>query len=126
VEPIDPEIEALLRRSRPTPAADWLQRTEAELLPVRPAARPVWRRPAVRLGSALAAGFASLALVFSLAGVGPLAGQDQEVRARDRCRLVDVVRKERVPVLAVGRHGHLRLAYRVKPVRRTERRCRQG
>jgi hypothetical protein len=122
VDPSERQVEELLRRSRPEPSAAWVAHTGRRLFPApRPA---LWRRPAVRVGSALAAGLATLAVVFSLAGVGPLAGGDDAVKARSRCRSVTTVAPQRTPYLVTDRHGRPHIRYRTHRGPRTAARCR--
>jgi hypothetical protein len=121
VEPEDREIEELLRRSRPAPSAEWVSRTQSSLLPER---QPLWRLPAVRVGSALAGGLAALLLVLALAGVD-LGGGDRDVRAVPDCPLVTVERTERLPVLVTGPHGRVHVERRKQQVKRSVRRCPQ-
>jgi hypothetical protein len=121
VDPSEPQIEELLRRSRPEPRAAWLAQAERSLFP---APRPsLWRRPALRLGAGLATGFAALAIVFSLAGVGPLGGSDDAVKAHPRCRPGATVAPQRTPYLVTDRHGRPHIRYRTDPARRVTR-CR--
>ena len=118
-ENAEPELDALLRSRRPMPDEAWVAATERRLLPSR--RRLSWRgAPALRLGAALAVALAGLVLALSLAGGGPLAGNDK-VDAKDDCRTVTVIRTERVPV--VSEDGS-RIEYRTERVRRPERRCR--
>jgi hypothetical protein len=124
VDQPDREIEDVLRRSRPTPEPAWRSRAERELFPPRRAAWS-WRLPVVRAGAGLAMGLAVLVLVLALVGVTPLGGRDHDVKARDRCTLVPVVKRERVPRLVVDPDQGVRVVYRVQPVRRTVRRCPQ-
>jgi hypothetical protein len=116
----DPELEALLERARPRPDPAFVRATEARLLPQRRSRR----MPALRVGAAVAGGFAALAFGLSLAGVGPLGDGDPAVRAQDNCRNVTVTKVERVPRLVVAEDGTPRIVYSRKPVTRVERRCR--
>ena len=118
-EHAEPELDALLRSRRPAPDPAWVAATEQKLLPSR-RRRFAWSRyPALRLGAALAIALAGLVLALSLAGGGPLAG-DEPVEARDDCRTVTVTRIERVPVVVDGGEG---IEYREQRVRRAVRRC---
>jgi hypothetical protein len=121
VDPSDRQIEELLRRSRPEPATAWRAQTERRLFPERKPS--VWRRPALRLGAGLAAGFAALAIVFSLAGVGPLGSSDDAVKAEPKCHGVATVAPQRTPYLVTDRHGRPHIRYRTDPARRVTR-CR--
>src|SRR4051794_14076227 len=87
----------------------------------RPSCRPA---AATRLGGALVAGFATPVLVLSLAGVGPLAGDDTGVHARDDCHTVAVKRFQRVPEVVTGKDGQAKVVYVRKRVPRYERVCR--
>ena len=118
MEPIDPEMDALLRRARPEPDGAWVHATGERLFAPRRTSRPVWR-----LGAAFAGGLAAFATVLSLAGVGPLAGGDQTVNAKDDCRAVTVTRVQRVPSLVTKPSGGVRITYTRKPVQVSERRC---
>src|SRR3954452_24140774 len=83
-EPIDPELDALLRSRRPMPDPEWVAATERRLLP--PRRRPSWRRaPALGVGVPLTVVLAGLVLALSLAGGGPV-GASQSVDAKDDCR----------------------------------------
>jgi hypothetical protein len=124
VDQSEHEIEETLRRSRPAPAPEWRSRAEAELFPPRRSIQ-LWRWPVARAGAGLAMGLAAVVLVLALVGVTPLGGRDHDVRARDRCPLVTVVKGERVPRLVVDPDQGVRVTYRVQPVRRTVRRCPQ-
>ena len=119
----DPEIDAALRRSVPRPDAGWVDELEERLLPAPRKRAAPWRLPQVRLGAAVAAGFAALLVVLALAGVGPLGGDSSNVRAKEDCTLVRVVRVERVPVVVEGQSGDS-VEYRRERVQRWERRCR--
>ena len=122
MDPSERQIEELLRRSRPEPGAAWVAHAERRLFPEpKPS---LWRRPAVRVGSALATGFAALAIVFSLAGVGPLGGQGDAVKARPKCRSVPTVAPKRTPYLVTDRHGRPHIRDRTDRARRTASRCR--
>jgi hypothetical protein len=117
----EPELDALLRSRRPMPDEAWVAATERRLLPTR--RRISWgRTPALRLGTALAIALAGLVLALSLAGGGPLAGNDS-VEAKDECRTVTVTRTERVPTIVEDASGEPQVRYRTERVRRTERRC---
>jgi hypothetical protein len=122
-EQIDTELDAVLRRSTPTPDPEWVAGLEHRLLPVSPRRVPLWRLPQVRFGAAVAAGFAALLVVLALAGVGPLGGSGENVRAREDCELVQVTRIERVPAVVEGPSGDT-VVYRREHVQRYERRCR--
>src|SRR5918998_1441668 len=102
----DPELDALLRRSGPAPDSGWVEDLEDRLLPKPRRRTAPWRLPQVRLGAALAAGFAALLVALSLAGVGPLGGDDASVRAKEDCQLVRVTRVERVPVVVERPSGN--------------------
>jgi hypothetical protein len=105
----------LLRQSRPTPDAAFVSELEDKLLPARqPARRP---RPLI---AALAAGGATAAFVaiLTLAGAGPLAG-DNSVNANRNCQTVTIHKRERVPTLV---NGDVRLRYAT--VERRVERCR--
>ena len=125
-EHAEPELDALLRAHRPRPDADWVRATQQRLLPPpKPSRMPVlrWPAPPLRLGAAFATGLAGLMLALSLAGVGPLADQNQPVQADDECRTIEVTRTERVPrIVTVA--GEPRIVYRPGLVQRYERRCR--
>jgi hypothetical protein len=121
VDPSEREIEELLRRSRPEPSAAWMAHEKRRLLPER--APSLWRRPAVRAGSALATGFAALAIVFSLAGVGPLGGGGDAVKARPRCHSVATVAPQRTPYLVTDRKGRPHIRYRTGRAPHTTTRC---
>lgn len=116
------ELEHLLHRSRPRARPQFSDELEASLLGRTRPARPERRRPfALALGGGLA--LIAAAAVATLAGVGGLPGDDEpDVRARERCRSVNVVRTERVPVL-VTRNGEPRIVKRAQKVRRQVRRC---
>ena len=123
--PDERQIEELLRLSRPEPSATYAARAERELFPEPPVRRPWLRLPAVRIGSALVAGLATVLLVLSLAGAGPLGSKDDAVHAKERCRSIVVTRVERVPTIVTDANGTSHVRYRKKPARRTVRRCRQ-
>lgn len=121
-EHADPELDALLRSRRPLPDPSWVAATERRLLPGQ-RRRFALRPPrALRLGVALAVALAGLVLALSLAGGGPLAG-DNTVDARDDCHTLTVTRSERVPRVIEGPGGP-RIVYRNAPVQRFERVCR--
>ena len=122
-EHLDVEVDASLRRSFPAPEPAWIEGLEQRLLPAARRKAAPWRLPQVRLGAALAAGFAALLIVLALAGVGPLGGNSSDVRAKDDCTLVRVSRVERVPVIVKGPSGDS-VVYRRQMVHRWERRCR--
>lgn len=119
-EHADPELDALLQRSRPEPEGAWVHATGERLF----APRPTRSRLTLRLGTAFAVGLAALALILSLAGVGPLADSNAPVQARDGCRDVTVTRVERVPSVVTTPDGETKIVYSRKTVRRTVRRCR--
>lgn len=119
----DAELDAVLRRSVPAPDSGWIDDLEERLLPAPKRRAAPWRLPQVRLGAALAAGFAALLVVLALAGVGPLGGDNSNVRAKEDCTLVRVSRVERVPVVVEGPSGNS-VEYRRERVQRWERRCR--
>jgi hypothetical protein len=127
-EPLDQEIDAVMRRSRPVPDARWVGELEQgllpTLLPTRIPSVALFRLPHFRLGAVVAAGLAALLLALGLAGVGPLGGQAHTVRAKDDCEKVQVTRVERVPIIVVGRNGKERLVTQPQQVRRYESRCR--
>ena len=81
--------------------------------------------PAVRLGSAVTAGLATVLLILGLAGTGPLESGNGEVRAKETCRLVTVTRTQRTPIVITAKDGTPRIEYRKRPVKRTVRRCTQ-
>jgi hypothetical protein len=118
LEPVEPDIDALLRRNRPEPDAAWVRVTGERLFPARKA-----RVPALALGGAFAAAVALVATVLALAGVGPLGGGTGPVEAKDDCRTVTVNRMQRVPSIVDSRSGAPRVVMTRKPVRITERRC---
>jgi hypothetical protein len=125
-ERLDPELDALLRTRRPAPDAAWVRATEERLLPRRRrrfvgAWPPL---PAARLGAALAVGVAVVLLALSLAGVGPLGGDNRSVQAKDDCRDVRVTRVERVPSIVKDSRGRPQVRYSTRRVTRLERRCR--
>jgi hypothetical protein len=120
----DPQLADLLRSRRPQPSMHFVAETERELFAPR-RSRLSWRpAAATRLGGALVAGFAALVLVLSLAGVGPLAGDDTGVQARDDCHTVAVKRFQRVPEVVTGKDGQAKVVYVRKRVPRYERVCR--
>lgn len=112
----------LLRAARPEPDEGFVDATERALLGrVRPARR---RRPALAaLG--LTGAVAGVALVASLLGAGPLAidGQ-QDVRARQDCRDVQVTTVEREGKLVERSDGTTTVITTSRPVTRPEQRCR--
>lgn len=123
--PDERQIEELLRRSRPVPRATWLAQTERDLFPA-PRPRRTWLQvPAVRLGSAVTAGLATVLLILGLAGTGPLESGTGDVRARETCRLVTVTRTQRTPIVITAQDGTPRIEYRKRPVKRIVRRCTQ-
>jgi hypothetical protein len=100
----DPELaplEQALRAARPAPDREFAGALEHRLLgaPARPRRRP---RPLLA-GVALAGALALAVLAFSLAGIGPLGGGGDGVRARSTCRYVPVRRLVRVPEVVQGR-----------------------
>lgn len=120
-EHAEPDLDALLQRRRPEPDPAWVRTTGERLFAPRRSWLP---SPALRLGSALAGGLATLALVLSLVGAGPLGGGDPAVEAKQDCHTVMVTRTVRKPSIVTDRHGVLRVVYTRKPVRRPVRRCR--
>ena len=120
-EHTEPELDALLRARRPTPDASWVRATQERLFPER--RRWTFEWPVARLGAVVALGLAALVLALSLAGVGPLGGNDRSVQAKDDCKTVTVTRKERVPSIVKGADGQPRVVYSERPVQRLERRC---
>ena len=123
-EHLDPELDALLRRSRPTPDAWWLRDLEAQLLPDPSRRWARWRLPHVRVAAAFAAGLAMLLVALTLAGVGPLGDQTRDVRADEDCHMTLVTKTERVPVLRDGADGSPHVVYERQRVQRYVRRCR--
>ena len=112
-------METILRASRPEPDPAWALSLERRVLPV-PRTR---HRPVNLMRFAFAGGLAAVATSLSLAGVGPLAGGTGSVSARDDCRMVSVLRTERVPSLATDADGTVTLVYRARTVRRWMQRC---
>ena len=120
----DAELAAMLVRARPHPDAQWVSALEGDLkLSGRSESSFVWRRPHLRLGAAVVVGFATVLLCLALAGVGPLAGDGANVRAKDECRTVLVKRVERVPIIVSDGNGGSRVRYRNERVSRYEKRC---
>lgn len=116
----DPELAELLRARRPGPSMTFVARTERELFPQRPVRRPF----PLRLATAFAGGLATLVLVLSLAGVGPLSGGDSSVQAGENCHTARVVRTERVPSVRTDVEGNPTIVYSRREVQRLEKRCR--
>jgi hypothetical protein len=123
-EHLDPELDSLLRRNRPTPDAGWVTALEGRLLPERRHRLAPWRLPHVRLGAAVAAGFATLFVALSLAGLGPFGGNAADVRAKEDCRMVRITVVESVPSIRTGSDGKPQVVHRRERVQRYERRCR--
>ena len=119
-DPHETEAEALLRRARPLPSDEVVARMERRLLG-RPQRRFAFSRP-LGAGLVAAAGAAAALLVFSLAGSGPLGG-DQQVEAGSRCHYVSVTREVRQPVVVHGADGQARIAYRPRAERKLVKRC---
>jgi ferric-dicitrate binding protein FerR (iron transport regulator) len=113
---MDEHVEQLLRASRPEPDAGFVRSLESRLFG-RPE-RSERRRPLLA-GVALAGGLACAALALSLAGVGPLGGNDHSVQAGSRCKFVTVTRMEQVPT--VTDKGVF--AIDEQPVQRRVKRC---
>jgi anti-sigma factor RsiW len=109
----DPQVEALLRASRPEPHAHFRAQTERDLFPAR-----TFRRRPLLLGAATAGALAAGALIAGLIGLEPFAADDDVQAGRD-CTTVTVTRTERVPVIVDGD----RIEYRLKPVQRRVERC---
>ena len=93
---MDERVEQVLRASRPEPDADFVRSLESGLFE-RPEPSP--RRRPLLAGVALAGGLACSALALSLAGVGPLGGNDHPAQAGSDCRFVTVTRMEQVPTV---------------------------
>lgn len=119
-EPIDAELDALLRRARPQPEGAWVRTTGEQLFAGQTGRRS---RPALKLGTVFAGGLAAFATALSLAGVGPLATGDQTVDAQDNCRTVTVTKLQRVPSIMTTPSGEVRVTYTRRPVEISERRC---
>jgi hypothetical protein len=126
LRPADPEVEldALLTKSRPEPAPEWVDALEERLLPRRISRPHVIALPRLRVGVGIAVGLAVLLIVLGLAGAGPLSDEAPNVRAKEDCQLVRVTRTERVPVVATAPDGSTTVSYRRERVERLERRCR--
>lgn len=114
----DPELDALLRRARPTPDPAWVRVTGEQLLPPARAGR----RTTAMLAAAIGLAVVVLTLVLAAAGGGPFGG-DEPVQAGDRCRSVTVTRVRTVPRV-VTRGGEQVIVTRREPVRVAGRRCR--
>src|SRR5215204_6346711 len=118
----DREVEALLHTSRPLPRpvfeAELQRRLFAE------AARPARARLPLLAGAAGATALAALFGVLGLAGSGPLSGDGDSVRAGDNCRLVTVMRPERVPEVVPLPDGELDIRFKTERKKSVVRRCR--
>jgi hypothetical protein len=86
---------------------------EAELFP-----RRARRQRPLLAAAGLVAALACAALGLSLAGVGPLGGGNDGVKADSNCKFVTVTRHEQTPVLVNGQ-----LRFREQPVQRRVKRC---
>lgn len=90
VEPTAPDdptgLEARLRASRPEPSALFVRETQERLLERAGRRTPVWQPRATWVGLGLSAGLAGVVLALSLAGIGPMAGDQNEVEAVQLCR----------------------------------------
>ena len=122
-EHLEAELDSLLRRERPKPDASWVCGLEERLLPPQPRGDALCRRPHLRLGMAMAAVFAAFLFALSLAGAGPLGGDDADVRAEENCRMVPVAVVESVPSIREGTSGAPEVVYRRELVQRYQRRC---
>jgi hypothetical protein len=120
-EPSDRAVESALTASRPAPDAGFVAALEQRLFPHARGHPRVSRRPAL-VGAAAAGALATAALGLSLAGVGPLSGGGNGVRAGSDCHFVTVSKRETVPVIARG-HGHSELQFRRQTVERRVKRC---
>jgi hypothetical protein len=108
---MDEQVEQLLRASTPEPDSGFVSSLEADLFP-SPRHRPLLA------AAALVAALACAALGLSLAGVGPLGGANDGVKADSNCRFVTVTRVEQTPVAVNGK-----LEFRDQPVQRRVKRC---
>ncbi|UUY02904.1 hypothetical protein LRS13_19790 [Svornostia abyssi] len=118
----DERAARLLRAARPEPDERFVEATERALLG---RARPSRRRRPILAGLGLTGAVAGVALVASLLGAGPLAidGQ-QDVRARQDCRDVQVTTVEREGKLVERSDGTTTVVTTSRPVTRLEQRCR--
>jgi hypothetical protein len=122
-----PDAERLLRECRPVPDTEVTDRIERRLFdrPRRGRRLPVLARRPVFAGGVLAAAIASLVLILSLAGLGPLApGGADDVKGSSNCTYVTVIRRVSVPEFTTDRNGHLQTVHRMRPLRQRVKRCR--
>ncbi|HYZ81820.1 MAG TPA: hypothetical protein VE571_11145 [Solirubrobacteraceae bacterium] len=112
---MDEQIEQVLIASRPEPDPRFVDSLESRLLP---APVPERRHRPLLAAATLVAALACAALGLSLAGVGPLGGGNDGVRADSGCRFVTVTRVEKVPTVVNGQ-----LELRDQPVQRRVKRC---
>jgi hypothetical protein len=119
----DEQIEALLRRSQPSPSRMWVRETERELFGAPARAKQAWR-PFTVAGAA-AAGLAGLAFALALVGGSPLqSGGPGSVDAKDRCATVTTTTVKRQAHLVVGKDGQPHIRYTRRPVTKTAKVCR--
>lgn len=120
---MDEVTAGLLRATRPEPREDWVHATEARLVgrSARAGRRVTALVGALGLSGALAGVFATA----SLLGGGPLTldGQ-QDVRAKQDCRTVDVTRTQKAGQLVEQPDGTTTVVNRDRTVTTPVRRCR--
>jgi hypothetical protein len=122
-EHLDPELDAILRATRPSPDPSWVDATEQRLA-CSQRSWFVWHTtPALRLGAVTGFALAVAVIMLSLLGASPLGDSDQDVKAGEACRLVEVDRIERVPSIVESTSGEPQVIYRKERVRRFVERC---
>ena len=121
-DPIDDELDRLLRAARPAPSDRYVAATERRLLGRPVAGRRGRRRLLGALG--LSSALAATLVIAGLAGSGPLApGGDTPSQAGDRCHTVRVKRVEQVGTLVI-RDGKPVVVKQPRVVTREVKRCR--
>ena len=118
----DPDVEALLRSSRPVPRARFTHQLERRLF----SRRGLLGLPRPLLaGAAAATGLAAVVAAFALAGGGPLAPQgEHDVKAGSECHTVLVEKRVRTPFVVRDQQGRTQIRYRIQAVKRSVKRCR--
>jgi hypothetical protein len=121
---MDAELDALLRRARPQPDADWMLATRERLLPdVASAPRVWWRMRPAAVGATL--GLAATITAIALVGGGPLGGGGgDDARATQECRTVYVTKVEPLGEVRRQADGTVEVQTVQRPVTREQRDCR--
>lgn len=124
--PLDAELDALLRATRPAPDPAWVLETRERLLPAterRMGLRGWLRVRPVTVAATL--GLAGVISAVALVGGGPLGGNGgDDARAREECRTVFVTKVEPSGELRRQADGTVEVQTVQRPVTREVRDCR--